>query len=85
MPIKLSKNADINEHEIKLIESKQLLHESIFSLNLKELKTQKVYIETHLITRFIQSFMSPASAPILFDKNLDKSLRLFLDYRGLNN
>ena len=34
---------------------------------------------------FIRSSTSPASAPILFDKKPDRSLRLCVDYQGLNN
>ncbi len=50
-----------------------------------ELETLKTYIETHLKTGFIRPSKSPADAPILFDKKPDGSLRLCVDYRGLNN
>ena len=50
-----------------------------------ELETLKAYIETHLKTGFIWPSKSPAGAPILFDKKPDGSLRLYVDYRGLNN
>ncbi len=45
----------------------------------------KAYIENNLTSDFIRLFKSPAGAPILFDKKPDSSLRLFVDYRGLNN
>ena len=45
----------------------------------------KTYIETHLKTGFIRPSKSPAGAPILFDKKPDGSLRLCVNYRGLNN
>ena len=50
-----------------------------------EVETLKTYIETHLKTGFIRPSKSPAGAPILFDKKPDGSLRLCVDYRGLNN
>ncbi len=50
-----------------------------------ELETLKTYIKTHLKTRFSQLSKSPKSAPILFDKKPDSSLRLSVDYQGLNN
>ncbi len=50
-----------------------------------ELETLKTYIETHLKTGFIWPFKSPAGALILFDKKPDGSLRLCVDYWGLNN
>ncbi len=45
----------------------------------------KSYIETHLKTGFIQPSKSLANAPILFEKKPDGSLRLCINYRGLNN
>ncbi len=50
-----------------------------------ELETLKVYIENNLASGFIRPSKSPAGAPILFDKKSDGSLRLCVDYRGLNN
>ncbi len=50
-----------------------------------ELEALKTYIETHLKTGFIRSSKSPTGAPILFDKKPDGSLRLCVNYQGLNN
>ena len=50
-----------------------------------ELKTLKTYIKSHLKIGFIQPSKSPAGASILFDKKLDGSFCLCVDYRGLNN
>ena len=43
------------------------------------------YIELVDANWFIRPSKSPAGAPILFNRKLDKSLRLCVDYRGLNN
>ncbi len=75
----------INTHAIELVGGKQPLYGPIYSLSQVELETLKTYIETHLKTGFIRPSKSPADAPILFDKKLDGSLRLNVDYRGLNN
>ena len=56
-----------------------------YSLGPVELETLKTYIETNLANGFIRSFKSPAKAPFLFDKKPDDSLRLCVDYWGLNN
>ena len=85
LAIRLPENTGINEHAIELVESKQLSYRPIYSLRPLELQLLKAYIETHLKTGFICSSKSPIGAPILFDKKLDGSLRLFVDYRGLNN
>ena len=83
--MELPKNTRINEHAIKLEESKQPLFKSIYSLGPVELEILKTYIETNLANGFICLSKSPARAPILLDKKRDKSLRLCIDYRGLNN
>ena len=49
----LPENTGINEHAIKLEESKQLLFSLIYSLGSVELKTLKTYIEINLANSFI--------------------------------
>ena len=49
-----------------------------------ELKALKEYIEENLTKGFIQASSSPAGAPVLFVKKADGSLRLCVDYQGLN-
>ena len=50
-----------------------------------ELETLKIYIKTHLRTRFIQPLKSLVSTPILFDKKPDSSIYLCVNYQSLNN
>ena len=50
-----------------------------------ELETLKTYIKTNLANGFIKLSKSPIDAPILFDWKSDSSLRLCVDYQGLNN
>ena len=76
----LPKRTELNEHAINLEDGKQPPYGPIYSLVLLELETLKTYIKTHLITGFIQPSKPPTSAPILFDKKLDNSLRLYIDY-----
>ncbi len=83
--MELPENTGMNEHVIELIEGKQPPYGPINALSLVELKTLEAYIKTHLKTGFIRPSKSPASAPILFNKKPDVSLRLCVDYRGLNN
>ena len=75
----------LNKYAINLEYDKQLPHGPIYSLSLVTLETLKTYIKTHLKTGFIWPFKSSAGAPILFDKKPDGSLRLHVDYWGLNN
>jgi hypothetical protein len=44
----------------------------------------KNYIEENLAKNFIRNSKSPASAPMLFVKKKDESLRMCVDYHGLN-
>ena len=78
--IELLENTAINKHAIQLHDGKQPPYKPMYSLGPVELETLKTYIETHLKTRFIQPFKSPANAPILFDKKLDGSFWLFVNY-----
>ena len=50
-----------------------------------ELEILKVYIKNNLANDFIRPFKSPIGEPILFDRKLDGSLKLCVDYQGLNN
>ncbi len=50
-----------------------------------ELETLKAYIENNLTNGFIKPSQSPAGSSLLFDKKPDGRLRVYLDYRGLNN
>ena len=81
----LPENTKMNKHAIELEEGKQPSFGPIYSLGPVELETLKTYIETNLANGFIRPSKSPAGAPILFDRKPDGSLRLCVDYRGLNN
>ena len=78
--MELPENIRINEHAIELEESKQSIFGPIYSLGPVELETLKTYIKINLANDFIHLSKSPARAPILFDKNPDRSLRLCVDY-----
>ena len=56
----------------------------IYNLSPTELEVLGGYIEENLANRFIQNSKSPAGVPIFFVKKNDGSLRLVVDYRGLN-
>ena len=56
----------------------------IYNFFPSELKALREYIEEHLASGFIQHSRSPAGAPIFFVRKKDGSLRLVVDYRGLN-
>ena len=82
---RLLENTRMNEYAIELEEGKQPRFGPIYSLGPVELETLKTYIKTNLANGFIRPSKSPAEAPILFDRKPDGSLRLCVDYRGLNN
>ena len=50
-----------------------------------ELETIKIYIKNNLANGSIRPFKSPIRALIFFDKKLHGSLRLYINYQGLNN
>ncbi|SOV06613.1 uncharacterized protein UDID_17545 [Ustilago sp. UG-2017a] len=72
------------DHQIPLEEGKSPPFGPIYSLSEHELKTLQEYLEENLAKGFISPSDSPAASPILFVKKKDGSLRLCVDYRGLN-
>ena len=50
-----------------------------------ELEILKAYIKNNLANGFIRSFKFLTGGLIFFNKKLDSSLRLSVDYGGLNN
>jgi hypothetical protein len=71
-------------HQIPLKEGFTPPFGPIYSLSQRELEALKKWLEENLSKGFIRASSSPASAPILFVKKGDGSLRLCVDYRGLN-
>jgi hypothetical protein len=56
----------------------------IYPLSRTELEALRKWLDENLSKGFIRASSSPAGAPILFVKKGDGSLRLCVDYRGLN-
>ena len=81
----LPEHTGINDHAIKLVDNQQPSYGPIYSLGPVELETLKAYDKTNLANRFIRPSKSPAVALILFDRKSDGSLRLCVNYQGLNN
>ena len=81
----LPEATELNQHAIELQKGQQPPYEPIYSLGPVELEILKTYIETNLANGFIWSSKSLAGALILFVGKPDGSLRLCVDYRGLNN
>lgn len=84
------KNADtLPQHRpydcsIDLQEGTQPPFGPIYNLSQNELAELRKYIDENLAKNFIRHSKSPAGAPILFVKKKDGSLRMCVDYRGLN-
>src|SRR6266481_1586586 len=56
----------------------------IYSLSQEELAALSKFIDENLSTGFIRPSRSPCGAPVLFIQKKDGSLRLCIDFRGLN-
>lgn len=70
--------------KIDLIPGTQAPFGPLYSLAVPELKVLREYLDEMLAKGFIQASTSSAGAPILFVKKKDGTLRLCVDYRGLN-
>jgi hypothetical protein len=80
---------ELTEHSqhnlpIKLTDDAQPPHKPIYNLSAMELKILRKYLSEYMERSWIRRSKSPAGAPILFVKKKDSSLRLCVDYRGLN-
>ncbi len=81
---KLPEHMRINNYAIELVDNRQPPYGPIYNLGPIDLEILKAYIKNNLANGFIRPSKSPAGAPILFDKEPDGSLRLYIDYQGLN-
>jgi hypothetical protein len=72
------------KHAIIIEEGKNIPYGPIYALSANELRVLREYIESSLAKGWIQKSESPAGAPILFAQKKDGTLRLCVDYRGLN-
>ena len=72
------------DYKITLKEGFTLLFRPIYSLSILELKALWEWLDKILSKAFIRASLLPAGAPILFMKKSDGSLRLCMDYHGLN-
>ena len=72
------------EHAIELEEGKRPPFQPLYNLSVKELEVLREYLRTAEANGWIRRSASEAGAPILFVPKKDGSLRLCVDYRGLN-
>ena len=72
------------EHHIEIEAGKQVPFEPIYPLSQRELGILNEYVEQNLATGRIRASLSPTGTPILFVPKQNRSLRLYVDYRGLN-
>ncbi|KAI0992792.1 hypothetical protein K3495_g15392, partial [Podosphaera aphanis] len=72
------------DHKIPLKEGLEPPYKPLYGMSREELIALKNYIEENLGKGYIRASSSPAGAPVLFVKKKDGSLRLCVDYRGLN-
>jgi len=72
------------DHHIPLEEGKTPPYEPLRPLNEEKKEALKEYLEVNEKRGWIRASTSPAGAPIIFVKKKDGGLRLFVDYRQLN-
>ncbi|KAI0995439.1 Transposon Tf2-9 polyprotein [Podosphaera aphanis] len=72
------------DHKIPLKDGKEPPFGPLYGMSRDELMVLKTYIQENLDKGFIRASSSPAGAPVLFVKKSDGTLRLCVDYRGLN-
>lgn len=78
--------AEHSQHDlsITLTPDAQPPHQPLYNLSSMELEILRKYLTEYMERGWIRRSKSPAGAPILFVKKKDGSMRLCVDYRGLN-
>ena len=72
------------EYPIDLEPDKTLKSGPIYNISQDELVATREYLSSTLEKGWIRPSSSSAGSPVLFIKKPDSSLRLYVDYRGLN-
>ncbi|GBG78357.1 hypothetical protein CBR_g26386 [Chara braunii] len=72
------------EHSIQLVSDYCVHHQALYRLSIPEATELKRQPEELLRLGFIKPSNSPWGAPVLFARKADETLRLCIDYRGLN-
>lgn len=72
------------DHKIPLTPGKEPPFGPMYSMSREELETLRAWLGDNLKKGFIRPSTSPAAAQVLFTKKKNGSLRLCVDYRGLN-
>ena len=74
-----------HDHAIDLEPGQQPPFEKLYLMSPAELDVLKVYLNNAIKAGIICKLISPAASPVMFVPKLDRSLRLVIDYRCLNN
>ncbi len=85
LAVELPEYTRINNHAIKFVDNWQSPYGPNYSLGPVKLEPLKVYIENNLVNDFIRPSKFLITVLIFFDRKPDRSLRLCIDYQGLNN
>jgi hypothetical protein len=71
-------------HKIKLKGDNTLKYSLFYKITTAELKTVKEYLINNLDKGFIKASQALYTAPVLFVKKLNRSLRFYIDFWKLN-
>ena len=72
------------DHKIELVPNAQPPARAPYRMSPPELEELRKQLKELIDARFIRPFKAPYSALVLFQRKLDWSLRLCIDYRALN-
>jgi len=73
------------DHEIKLLPGKDLPFGPLYLMSCEDLQTLREWLMENLEKGFIRPSASSVASPVLFVKKPGGGLRLYIDFRAINN
>ena len=84
LPSELPPNRPNFDHEIPLVHDAKVPVSKVYRMSIAELEELRKQLDAYLSKNWIRHSTSNFAAPVLFQRKSDGSLRMCIDYRGLN-
>ena len=84
LPSELPPNRPNFDHDIPLVHDAKVPVSKVYRMSIAELEELRKQLDAYLSKSWIRHSTSNFAAPVVFQRKSDGSLRMCIDYRGLN-